>query len=78
MNIPELHQQRSDSTSDAAINMSDMNTVAQGTTELPPAIPPFDPTTDVLGTRCAHGHTYGSTGRSLRNRKAASWTHFLF
>jgi len=26
-------------------------------------------TTDVLGMRCAPGHTHGRTGQSLRNKK---------
>src|SRR3989442_3152886 len=46
---------------------SDIHEASRGTTVPPPAMPPFNTATSVLGTRCAHGHTHGRTGQSLRN-----------
>src|SRR6266851_4412934 len=50
-----------------AAKVSDKNGVARETTVPPPALLPCATTTDVLGTRCAHGHTHGRTGQGLRN-----------
>ena len=50
--------------------MSDKNGAARETTVPPPALLPCATTTDVLGTRCAHGHTHGRTGQSLRNKNS--------
>src|SRR5712692_9092342 len=50
-----------------AAKVSDKNGAARETTVSPPALLPCATTTDVLGTRCAHGHTHGRTGQSLRN-----------
>jgi len=43
-----------------AEKVSNKNGEARETTVLPPAMLPCATTTYVLGTRCAHGHTYGS------------------
>lgn len=67
MNIAAHHNKMSDIKSGIAINMSDINTVARGTTVPPPAILRCATTTYVLGRRCAPGHTHGRTGQSLRN-----------
>src|SRR5216684_6023757 len=67
-NIEAHHKKMSDRKSGTATNMSDANAAARETTGPPPAMPPFDTTTYVLGTRCAYGHTHGRTGQSLRNK----------
>ena len=64
----EVHQKKmSDRKSGIAGKASNIHEASRGTTVPPPAMPPFDTATSVLGTRCAHGHTHGRTGQSLRN-----------
>jgi len=64
----EAHQKKmSDRKSGIAGKTSDINKASGGMTVPPPPMPPFDTAKSVLGTRCAHGHTHGSTGQHLRN-----------
>ncbi len=64
----EAHQKKmSDRKSGIAGKASDIHEASRGMTVPPPAMPPFDTATSVLGTRCAHGHTHGRTCQSLRN-----------
>src|SRR5712691_12887567 len=62
-----LTRKMSDRKSGVAGKASDIHEASRGTTVPPPAMPPFNTATSVLGTRCAHGHTHGRTGQSLRN-----------